>query len=163
LKEGEYLLTKYLLNQEKTDLVFVGGHREHYYSNVRYDGYKTAMEEAGLFPRYFFSGDKYDFDEGYSAVSKFLLNNKLPEAFLAVNDMVAIGLVKSIVKLGYMIPNDVCIIGFDGIMPEGMSDYNLTTMAVPIQAMAEKCIHILTNNLKENIMIKSQFIKGDTA
>lgn len=163
LKEGEYNLTKHLLNQGKKNLVFVGGHREHYYSNLRYDGYKNAMEEFGLSPTYFYSGDRYDFQEGYLAVGKYLLNNKMPEAFLAVNDMVALGLIKAIVELGFNVPNDICITGFDGIVSEGMSDFRLTTMAVPIKDMAEKCIHVLTNNSKENIIIKSQFIKGDTA
>jgi LacI family transcriptional regulator len=163
LKEGEYLLTKHLLNQGKKNLVFVGGHREHYYSNLRYDGYKTAMCDAGLSPTYFYSGDKYDFQEGYTAVGKYLVNNKMPEAFLAVNDMVALGLVKAIVELGFNVPNDIAITGFDGIVLEEISDFRLTTMEVPIKEMAEKCINVLTNNLKENIIIKSQFIKGDTA
>jgi LacI family transcriptional regulator len=162
LKEGEYNLTNYLINQGKKNLVFVGGHREHYYSNLRYDGYKTAMSEAGLSPTYFYIGDKYDFEEGYLAVGKYLLNNKMPEAFLAVNDMVALGLVKAIVELGFNVPNDVSVTGFDDIVLEGISDCKVTTMAVPIKEMAEKCIDVLTNNLKENIIIKSQLNGGTT-
>ena len=63
-------------------------------------------------------------DDGYRAALKVLADSTMrPTALLCCNDMVAIGCYRAAHELGLHIPNDISIVGFDGIdmgevMPE---------------------------------------------
>lgn len=55
---------------------------------------------------------------------------KLPTAFFADNDLIAIACMRALRSAGYLIPNDISIIGFDGISTGELLDTPLTTMNV---------------------------------
>lgn len=80
----------------------------------RLRGYRDALQEAGLSveqTRVFYGN--YDMDSGREAVHKFLKNGELPQAIACANDNMAIGAMDELIRLGYQIPRDVRIVGFD--------------------------------------------------
>jgi DNA-binding LacI/PurR family transcriptional regulator len=59
----------------------------------------------------------------------------LPEALVCYDDQLALGLMDALRGLGIRIPDDMGIVGFDGIPFAGISNPRLTTVAVPSEEM----------------------------
>jgi LacI family transcriptional regulator len=155
LEEGEYHITRYLLDEGFRDLVFAGGKREEYYSKVRFNGFLRAYEELGLIhdeSRYIELHNDYDFKSGYHIVGEFLKNNKLPEAFVCLNDSIAYGITKGLKEHQIRVPEDVSIVGFDNLDIPTFDAAPLTTVSIPIEEMAKLCIGILRDNEGKKIL-----------
>lgn len=56
-----------------------------------------------------------------------------PTAIIAQADLLAVGAIRAIEELGLRVPEDVSVVGFDGIRIDGL-EYDLTTMAQPAGA-----------------------------
>ena len=169
LENGEYLLTKYLLDHGYTDLVFVSGDKENYHCKERFTGFLRAHQTCGLTfddRRFFNCGDRFDFDDGYRFMDEFLKKNNLPQVFVAINDMVAHGIIKRLYEKNIMVPADVGVVGFDDIDVSTAQRIGLTTMNIPVENMANLCIDIIKNNKNnkdlKQIMIEPELILRDS-
>jgi DNA-binding LacI/PurR family transcriptional regulator len=56
-------------------------------------------------------------------------------AVVAFNDVVAIGVVKGLRRLGLVVPDDVSVVGFDNTLLAEITEPELTTVAAPLHAM----------------------------
>ena len=65
---------------------------------------------------------------------------KLPTAFFADNDMIALGAMKALQEMGYRIPEDVSIVGFDDLPFSEISWPALTTLRVPNKEMGRMAV-----------------------
>lgn len=116
--EGGYEATKYLINLGHRKIAYISGVDTMFDSVERREGYVAALQEAN-FPidqDYFLQGY---FEEGgsYNAVKSFLHMHpdKVPDAFLAGNDLSAIGCIRALKSQGYEVPRDISVVGFDDI------------------------------------------------
>jgi LacI family purine nucleotide synthesis repressor len=95
-------------------------------------------------------------------VQQFLLEQKdLPTAFLAGNDLSAIGTVKAIHETKWRVPDDFSVIGFDGI---DLLDYfmpRLTTVKNPIQLQGVTAVNHLIEMIEENACGVSYVLPGE--
>ena len=83
-------------------------------------------------------------DDGYRAAMEVLADpNTRPTALLCCNDMVAIGCYKAAHQLGLHIPNDVSIVGFDGIDMGEVMGPPLTTLSVFPRQMGQIAAEML--------------------
>lgn len=168
LEEGEYQITKYLLERDFRDLVFVGWKRGEYFSDIRYNGFVRAYQEFGLIhdeSRYIECRNVNDFNDGYQVVKDFLENNKLPEVFVCLNDAIAYGVIKGLKEQQLRVPEDVSVVGFDNLEIPTFDSTSLTTVNIPIEEMAKLCIEILKGNegkkiLKQMLLPAEVIIKG---
>lgn len=84
---------------------------------------------------------------------------KLPTAFFADNDIIAISCIKALKEKGIRVPEDISVIGFDDIMPLcEIIEPRLTTMRVPKQRLGmlavERLITNINNETKEIIKLE---------
>jgi DNA-binding LacI/PurR family transcriptional regulator len=70
-----------------------------------------------------------------------------PTAVFVLNDMMAIGAISAARRKGYRVPDDISVIGFDDIELASAVNPALTTMAQPIQSIAQ----IATERLLEKM------------
>ena len=63
-------------------------------------------------------------------------------------DTIAILVIEHLTKLGISIPDDVQIIGFDGIRKPGSDNYFCSTIRQPLEAMAEAAVDIVLSENK---------------
>lgn len=113
-----YEATKYLISLGHKKIAYISGVDTMFDSVQRKEGYLAALREC-QFPidgDYILQG--YFEEEGsYNAVKSFLHLHpgKVPDAFLAGNDVSAIGCIRALKSHGYEVPQDVSVVGFDDI------------------------------------------------
>lgn len=95
---------------------------------------------------------------------------ELPTAFLANNDSIALGAMRALQEHGIRIPEDISVIGFDGLPFSAMCAPPLTTVNVPCADIGRWAVEILHRQIRGRIRATSQtlvsaqlIIRGSTA
>ena len=99
------------------DFVFAGGPDYNYENQMRRAAFEEAMAEYGLPAgnERILCGD-FDFATGERYMQKWVeQDRKLPGAFVCANDNIAAGLCSAAMRLGYEIPQDFLVTGFDNL------------------------------------------------
>ena len=99
-------------------------------SRMRLQGYRAALEEAGLpwsgVPVYECQGS--DKELGYTAVEALFRSRQEPTAILALSDQLALGAIQWMTERRISVPEDVSVVGFDDIPEAANADPPLTTV-----------------------------------
>ena len=164
--EGAYIATKHLIELGYKKIAMIDGQLKSIPARLRYEGFKKALREQG-FPfeeRYFvacdFVEEREGFNEeaGYTAMQKLLdLGTEKPRAVFVSSDIQAIGAMQAIKERGFIVPDDIAIIGFDDI--ELAHYVGLTTMRQPIMEMGELAVKRLIDKIngEHNSEFKHKF------
>jgi len=126
--DGAYYATRYLIEKGLRKIFHIHGPLNSYGFRGRFEGYTTAMKEAGLLPKYY---EYDDVKDNMEDVIEFMLRkNEKPEAIFASNDITAMRVIRELKKRDIKIPEEVSVIGFDDII--SARDFNppLTTLKV---------------------------------
>ena len=91
--------------------------------------------------------DPADVDE----VAKIMRRRPRPDAFVCENDVLAASLKLSLEKLGYAIPDDVMIAGFDDVQIARLSSPGITTIRQPCDALARISFERLLTKISTHI------------
>ncbi|MFA5645626.1 MAG: GntR family transcriptional regulator [Candidatus Ratteibacteria bacterium] len=83
---------------------------------------------------------------GYAAVKKMLADTSVPTALLCSSDFKAIGAIRAIQEVGLRIPEDIAVIGYDGLPLRGGSNVHLTTIRIPKKEMIREGIQFLLDS-----------------
>lgn len=111
--------------------------------DYRYEGYEKAILEHGLqiCPDLIF---RHDYDEETGAAGVRTILSRIPfDGLVCGNDLIAAGAMQTIHSLGFRIPDDIRVIGFDDINFAKYLSPPLTTMAQPAYAMGEEAARML--------------------
>lgn len=136
----------YLVNQGHVHIGVIGGNlSSSYVSEQRYIGCEKCFGEKGRIFDYdkYFVKARFDFGSAYRATEKLLEKAKDMTAIFAMSDVMAIGAIRAIRDRGLLVPDDISVVGFDGIP---MADYynpKLTTIRQRYQTMAQRSLEIL--------------------
>lgn len=100
--------------------------------------------------------DGYSLDEFESFLKEHMHNGKLDfDGLFCVTDLIAYEILKILQKLNIKVPEDVQVIGFDGIQTFGDGDYICSTIVQPVHDIAEMCVELL---LQENMTAKPPLV-----
>ena len=79
-------------------------------------------------------------DSGLVAGEQILAEcrGELPDAVVAANDQMAIGVLRSLTSAGIRIPAQVAVVGFDDIFPSSLCEPPLTTVHQPMRMLGER-------------------------
>ena len=145
-KAAAKVAVEHLFSLGHKNIGVLGGKIEKSYTSLcRFMGTKEAFEEHGLqfeekrqyVPAYF------SISEGYHAMEKLL--EQMPEvtAVFAMADVMAIGAIRAIHDRGLRVPEDISVIGFDGIDVGRYMVPRLTTIRQHREAIATRCVEVL--------------------
>ncbi|MFA5468228.1 MAG: LacI family DNA-binding transcriptional regulator [Sphaerochaetaceae bacterium] len=169
--KGSFQLTRYLLELGHREIVFlIGADREAPINKDRIEGYLHAYSEAHLEnnPANIFHCSQPTYFEGYRATMNILQKDKLPDAIIGINDVLALGAKKAASQLGLKVPQDISIAGYDDVMYASLLEKPLTTVKQDIQEIAKKSVDFLLQRIKqpnkpfEQIFIQPELIVRDT-
>jgi DNA-binding LacI/PurR family transcriptional regulator len=108
-------------------------------------GYERALEEYGLTVDLALIARVPGFDQasGATGARKLLYLNDPPTAIFAISDMLALGAMQAIKKMGRHIPGDIALIGFNNIPAGELVEPALSSVASPTQQMGREAMKIL--------------------
>jgi LacI family transcriptional regulator len=115
----------------------------------RWEGFKRALALAGLplDPTLVQVGD-FSVESGTRAMRQLLQASSPPFAVFACNDLMAIGAITAAQELGYAVPQDIAVIGFDDIPEAQMITPQLTTIAQPAREIGQKLAQCLFDRIE---------------
>lgn len=145
-----YRATKYLISQGHSRIAFVNGTLHSRISREKISGYQKAMADSNLdVPEEYIYHGNYLFRTGYQATKQFMSSSAPPTGIVAANDILAIGCCKYLGTHGYLIPENVSVVGMDGIQLSRIYDPSITTMAMPIEDMCTEVVEMLVNKIEK--------------
>ncbi len=88
-----------------------------------------------------------EYETGYQLATKCI--NDYPEvtALVGINDMIAFGIMDAILDLGFSIPKDYSVCGFDNIFPSKFRQIGLTSIENYIVQRGKRAVNLLENKL----------------
>lgn len=94
---------------------------------------------------------RYSMAEAYAATGRLLDRNPKLTAIFAMSDVMAIGAIRALCDRGLRVPEDISVIGYDGIASARFSVPRLTTIQQDSRRLAQRGTEILLANLEEPI------------
>lgn len=154
-----YDATKHLIKYGHKDITVITGSMTSPSSKQRVEGYKQAMQEAGLtFNENSVHYAAYTVEEGERVTTEILKQNTPPSAFFCLSDEMAIGCCAAIRSVGLSIPKDISVMGFDNIPFSKYLSPPLTTISQPTKDIGETCIRLLLDIIEGKTPDKTQYI-----
>ena len=142
---GGHMATRYLIDQGHRNIAFVSGSvSEQGVTQKRFLGYMDALNEAGLSlnEKHLYLGT-VSFDFAQSVAEDMRLRGNSETAAFATADILGMGLVKGLRRLGRRVPEDLSIVGFDDLDLARMSDPSLTTVHQDIAEKGRNAVQII--------------------
>ncbi len=110
---------------------------------------------------------RYSFSDAYDTTKRLL--KRCPEltALFCISDVMAMGAIRAIRDLGRRVPEDISVVGYDGIPLAQFSVPRLATVRQDTQQMAEQGVDLLLKNLQRqrapaHDLIPFQLIPGES-
>ncbi|SDH07430.1 LacI family DNA-binding transcriptional regulator [Nonomuraea jiangxiensis] len=134
---GGLSATRHLLELGHRRIAVITGPAHALSSRARLDGHRAAMDTAGVpvDPLLIREGD-FRVAAGLAHARELLLLPDPPTAIFACNDWLAVGVYQAASELGWRIPDDLSVIGFDDLPPAQWVIPALTTVRQPLAEMA---------------------------
>ena len=129
---GARMCMQHLLSRGHRRIGYLSGSAGLFTAETRLDGFRQALEEAGIGgdPRFVRHGD-FRLESGYRLAKEMLLEHEPPTALFASNAMMGFGALKAINELGLRCPEDVALAMFDDVPFGDVIQPRLTVVAQP--------------------------------
>ncbi len=156
-QRGAQEIVAYLLRLGYRRIATISGPMDTVTAQHRRQGYMDALHSRAIIvnPALEIGGD-FTEPSGYYAMQRLL--QQKPDAVFAANDLMAIGAMRAIKERGLRIPEDIAIVGFDGIPSSANTDPPLTTVRQPSHHMGVVAAEILIELLQQGEMYKHRVI-----
>ena len=92
---------------------------------------------------------RFSFAGGYEAARNLLERGRDLTGLFAMSDVMAIGAIRALRDAGKRVPEDVSVVGFDGLTIGEYTVPKLTTVCQPVEELAQRSVQILLENLEE--------------
>ncbi|WP_417451560.1 LacI family DNA-binding transcriptional regulator [Kordiimonas sp.] len=131
-------LTASLAAQGHQRIGFVPGPTQYLSARERLAGYEAGLRDSGLnlVARYVAQQGDYSFESGMKAAEYLLKQSPAPTAIIASNDHMAVGVMNQASLMGFKVPDDLSVTGFDDSILAARVLPALTTVRRPIRQMA---------------------------
>lgn len=148
-EQGAYDATRYLIERGHRLIGHIAGPEDVAVAQLRLDGWRRACEEAGI-PSDEALVRRGDFLEegGFSAGAELLDAEPCCTAVFAANDLSAIGLLSLCAQRGLAVPDDISVIGFDGINLARYTTPRLTTVVQPASELGQTAARLLLEHIQ---------------
>lgn len=135
-------MTEHLIELGHRQIGFIRSHEGVYDSQERLRGYQMAMQVAGIAIKEedILRGNFSEADTQQVLTDYLKRKQQLPTAFVAGNDLSAIGAIKAFKRFGYRVPEDVSVTGFDNIAVLEYFTPGLTTFDNPIELQGKTAV-----------------------
>lgn len=107
-----YQATRHMTEAGRKRIAHFAGPQNLSISHNRKEGYLKALQDSQIDPDPSLIVEADNFEKARMAVINFIHAGNIPDGIFAVNDITAIGAMKTLQKHGYRVPEDVAVVGF---------------------------------------------------
>ncbi len=141
----------HLLSQGHKRVGIIGGPRIHSSMTLeRYQGCKEAFREYGVAfdENEDYESVRFSFEWGYRAAQQLLKKGRDYTAIFAMADVLAIGAMRAVQDAGLRVPEDVSVVGLDGLDIGKYTVPRLTTVCQNVEALADRSFRMLLSQIE---------------
>ncbi|MDB5874348.1 MAG: transcriptional regulator, LacI family [Ramlibacter sp.] len=166
--EAARIATAHLIEQGHTQLAFVTAAGMTMSRREKISGFKAAAAKAGLaenaqvvegtpLSEY---GDSVMSEVGRIEAAALAARKgpRRPTGIVAVNDMMALGLMAGFREAGLHVPADVSVVGMDDVFLSALMNPPLTTVHLPVAEMANTIVERVMSRLSDPHIATSEFM-----
>ena len=148
----------------------IAGPRDSVVSEERVKGTLDKLAQLGVRNTPVVRGT-YDYESGRRGLHELIkIAQRPPQVAVCANDVMAIGCIDAArFELGLEVPDDLSVVGFDGVGPSTWASHRLTTVRQPVQRMAEATLTLLMDRINnpslppEKRILAGTLVEGHTA
>lgn len=169
--EAAFAAVDHLIGLGHERIGILGGQLEKSRAAItRYIGCRNAFDAHGIL----FEMEKqyepalFSISQGYEAMERLMDKNPDLTAVFAMSDTMALGAIRAIRDRGLSVPEDISVVGFDGIELGNYVTPKLTTIRQDREKIAARSVAILLSNLEGDQpavheLVPFSVIKGESA
>lgn len=146
--KGGRMATQALIDTGHKRIAHIAGWAGSLTGRDRQQGFELAMSNAGLAPFAIIDG-MFKRDIAAATARQLMTGDTRPDAIFVGNDHMAFAVMDEIRQMGFSIPDDISIIGYDDVPLASWKAYDLTTVRQPVNRMVEATIETLLSSINE--------------
>ncbi|MFF3607971.1 LacI family DNA-binding transcriptional regulator [Streptomyces sp. NPDC002463] len=151
---GGLAATEHLLELGHRRIATIGGRKEMLCSQARIDGYRAALERAGIeVDRDLIRFGDFQHESGFRCAQELLALPEPPTAVFAGSDQQAMGVYEAARQGGLSIPQDLSVVGFDDLPMCDWLSPPLTTVRQPLEEMGRVAARTLFQLLEDQPLV----------
>lgn len=139
---------QHLLDTGRRRVAYLVNVSSYHAGEPRGEAYRFVMQRAGL-PLEVIASEDQSRWQTYNAVKRHLQQHGMPEAIFSHNDHMAIACYKCLRDLGLRVPDDVALVGCDGIEETEFLETPLSTIVQPLEEMCHLTWLFLQRRLQQ--------------
>lgn len=151
---GAQMAVEHLIGLNHRNIGILGGKMEaSKAANTRFIGCCRAFEkhELPFLREKQLVTARFTLEDGYRAMNELLDKNPSLTAVFAMSDVMALGAIRAIHDRGLQVPEDISVIGYDGIPMAGFVTPKLTTVCQDREKLTRRSVQILLDNIRGDL------------
>ncbi len=145
-RKGAACAVEYLIKSGHRNIAVLGGDRSiSDTSALRYEGCREAFQRNGLTfddETMYYTG-RYSYEFGYEGMKQALLRAPGLTAVFAMADVIAIGAIRALLDEGRRVPEDISVIGYDGLRIGDFYVPKLSTISQSVEGLTKQAFELL--------------------
>lgn len=152
--KGGYIGTKYLIEEGHQSIAHIGGFHE------RIEGYQRALKESHMTydPSLVIGENEMSYKPDEDDIEYLLHHEARPTAIFAKNDFIATECWLILERLGYSVPEDISILGFDNMLYSEYFRSGLSTVAQPGDQRGRMAASMLIERMEGKVSGKARTV-----
>jgi len=167
LLEGSFAAVRHLLEGGRRRILYITDDLPDRAGDARYIAFTELVAAAGFEPLYLdIVGTRA---HARQAIKRYIELCGLPDALFCHNDDFAIGAYRGLCELGIRVPDDIAIIGFDGLEDGEYLEVQLTTVVQPLEEICRTAMRFLEERIGNPVgplqeaTVKAQLLVRDSS
>src|SRR5690625_1032903 len=148
-REGGRMATEHLLDVGCKRVAHISGLETDFNAQYRLWGYRDIVSEKPWFDPSWIGQAEFSVQSGYEVAKEIFTRHNDVDGIFCSNDLIAIGALKAASEWGKSVPNDLAIVGFDGIGMSGLTIPGITTIQQLVYYMGELAMKELLKKIEE--------------
>lgn len=148
-KQSSMKLVSHLIEHGHRRIGFISGTAGLSTTEERLDGYRAALEKAGLpFDEDLVRCGESSSEPARLATHRLLALDPRPTAIMAANNLMTIGTMQALRDSRIEVPSEMALVGFDDFDWADIFSPRLTVMAQPLEELGARAVELLINRIK---------------